>query len=580
MLFLLQEGDNLSAYKLTSEYIRINEESGILQNTAEQKIEYMLVPAGKRPLKGGGKQLDPMQFAYFEIEGKQALWVRLLIDMPGIETMITVNSALLLHNKDDNPNIKDFLRIGLTVWRAESFFPVDWCVLYNGTLYQCTTEHYSSTDFMSDFDYWKCLDKGIVELRTTEAGSLETTDVIGNEGSILITSYSAIFDSKGNKIDEYYASAESVSAGLSSLNKKIDTKVSAINDRVDTEVEKHITDVAGLVTMLNTLGTELDTLDTKLDTESAKLQKEIEKKADESSLSAVATSGSYNDLSDKPFIPSKVSQIENDSDYATRQEVANRIADIIANAPADLDTLKEIADYIEADKTNAANIATSISNLTKALEGKQDAGNYSVEGHEHDDRYYTKSDVDTALLGKSDSGHTHDDRYYTESEVDTKLEGKSDVGHTHSQYLTEHQDISGKSDVGHTHDDRYYTESEVDTKLEGKSDVGHTHSQYLTSHQDISGKANTSGTYVGLSVGYAASAGSAPANGGTSSYTEYVNNDYKGMRFHWCDQSGQPPWLWGGADGENMYLYNPSNFSVNYATSSGGYIPGGRIWIS
>lgn len=33
-----------------------------------------------------------------------------------------------------------------------------------------------------------------------------------------------------------------------------------------------------------------------------------------------------------------------------------------------------------------------------------------------DARYYTESEVDAALSGKSDTGHTHDDRYYTESE--------------------------------------------------------------------------------------------------------------------------------------------------------------------
>lgn len=32
------------------------------------------------------------------------------------------------------------------------------------------------------------------------------------------------------------------------------------------------------------------------------------------------------------------------------------------------------------------------------------------------------------------SSHTHDDRYYTESEMNTKLAGKSDTSHTHSQY--------------------------------------------------------------------------------------------------------------------------------------------------
>lgn len=64
------------------------------------------------------------------------------------------------------------------------------------------------------------------------------------------------------------------------------------------------------------------------------------------------------------------------------------------------------------------------------------------------------------------------------------------------------------------------------------------------------------------------------------------------MTFNWNGQSGQPNWLWGGNDGSNMYVYNPSNFSVNYAASAGlinglytsnggqqspGYIPNGKV---
>lgn len=40
------------------------------------------------------------------------------------------------------------------------------------------------------------------------------------------------------------------------------------------------------------------------------------------------------------------------------------------------------------------------------------------------------------------------------------------------------------------------------------------------------------------------------------------------MTFNWSGQNGQPSWLWGGNDGSNMYIYNPSNFSVNYAKSA------------
>ena len=47
--------------------------------------------------------------------------------------------------------------------------------------------------------------------------------------------------------------------------------------------------------------------------------------------------------------------------------------------------------------------------------------------HNHDDRYYTESEMDTKLSGKAASDHTHDDRYYTESEMNTKLSGKKNT---------------------------------------------------------------------------------------------------------------------------------------------------------
>ena len=56
----------------------------------------------------------------------------------------------------------------------------------------------------------------------------------------------------------------------------------------------------------------------------------------------------------------------------------------------------------------------------------------SLASHNHDDRYYTESEMDTKLSGKAASAHVHDDRYYTESEMDTKLSGKAALSHTHA----------------------------------------------------------------------------------------------------------------------------------------------------
>lgn len=40
------------------------------------------------------------------------------------------------------------------------------------------------------------------------------------------------------------------------------------------------------------------------------------------------------------------------------------------------------------------------------------------------------------------------------------------------------------------------------------------------------------------------------------------------MTFNWAGKTGQPTWLWGGENGEDMYVYNPSNFNVSHAKSA------------
>lgn len=124
------------------------------------------------------------------------------------------------------------------------------------------------------------------------------------------------------------------------------------------------------------------------------------------------------------------------------------------------------------------------------------------------------------------------------------------------------------------------------TLVDGKAPSVHTHTKsqitdFPTSMpaSDVSAwaKAPTKPTYTKAEVGlgnvdntadkdknvkYATSAANA-------TNTQYLNNDSQYMRFHWNGQSGQPTWLWGGNDASNMYVYNPSNFSVNYATTAG-----------
>lgn len=53
---------------------------------------------------------------------------------------------------------------------------------------------------------------------------------------------------------------------------------------------------------------------------------------------------------------------------AVTKLVANEVAKVVASAPQDLDTLKEIADYIASDKTGAAEMANKIAENSAAIE--------------------------------------------------------------------------------------------------------------------------------------------------------------------------------------------------------------------
>jgi hypothetical protein len=68
---------------------------------------------------------------------------------------------------------------------------------------------------------------------------------------------------------------------------------------------------------------------------------------------------------------------------------------------------------------------------------------------------------------------------------------------------------------------------------------------------------------------------SLPANGGNADTvdgkhaSEFVLTTAScNKNWSWTGKSGQPTWLWGGNDAANAYIYNPSNFNVNYANTA------------
>lgn len=92
--------------------------------------------------------------------------------------------------------------------------------------------------------------------------------------------------------------------------------------------------------------------------------------------------------------------------------VAAKIAEIVANAPEDLDTLKEIADWIKTHANDAAAMNTQITenkNNIAANTSSISAMNTQITENKNNIAANTSdiSALKTSVAGKSDIGHTH-----------------------------------------------------------------------------------------------------------------------------------------------------------------------------
>ena len=147
---------------------------------------------------------------------------------------------------------------------------------------------------------------------------------------------------------------------------------------------------------------------------------------------------------------------------------------------------------IGGDIENQGDLMEELDALGEAINDKADSDDVTAALALKADKaaVYTKQETDAALALKADiadlgalagkdqaawstdisgipsafppESHNHDERYYTETEIDAALTGKSDVGHNHD---------TAYAALNHNHDGRYYTKSEIDTALTDKADV-------------------------------------------------------------------------------------------------------------
>ena len=171
-------------------------------------------------------------------------------------------------------------------------------------------------------------------------------------------------------------------------------------------------------------------------------------------------SGNYNDLTNKPTIP-------NISGLATETYVNNKVASLVSNAPETLDTLNELAQALGDDP----NFATTVSNR---IGEKADTSYVNTELAKKADTTY----VDSGLAKKADS-----------SDVTTKLSKKADTTYVDSELAKKATITYVNSEVGKKADTTY-----VNTELAKKSDV-HDHpykpSSYVPSWNEITSKPST-----------------------------------------------------------------------------------------
>lgn len=120
---------------------------------------------------------------------------------------------------------------------------------------------------------------------------------------------------------------------------------------------------------------------------SDKINTELSTKADSSSLASVATSGSYADLSNKPTIPTKTSELQNDSGFITSAQVPT-IDDSSVSSSSVWSSYKTSAEL--GNKANSSDVYDKTS-IDIALALKANAADV-----------YTKTEVDNALSDKAD----------------------------------------------------------------------------------------------------------------------------------------------------------------------------------
>ena len=120
-----------------------------------------------------------------------------------------------------------------------------------------------------------------------------------------------------------------------------------------------------------------------------------------------------------------------------RNEVTQQIADLVDGAPEDLDTIREVAEYAQANRHVTDQLNAAI-------------GNKADKSHTH--AWASITGLSSALNGKANASHTHTTSQVTG--LDAALSGKANASHTHTT-----SQVSGLSTALSKKADKTYVDS-------------------------------------------------------------------------------------------------------------------------
>ena len=231
-------------------------------------------------------------------------------------------------------------------------------------------------------------------------------------------------------------------------NGNIEIAVPDTSNLLTEEQANQLYQVKGDYATVSDLESKLDTDQYNTDKANFALKSEIPDTSDMLTKTEAGSTyqpiGDYALKSEIPTVPTKVSELTNDSNFQTEEQITGKIEEIIGAAPEALDTLKEIADALNNDPDFATTITNELSNKVDVSTYNSDKANFATK-----DELSTKLDTSTYesektnFLTKTEAG----ENYATKDEIPTVPTKVSELEND-ANYISQIKTINGQSLIG------------------------------------------------------------------------------------------------------------------------------------